>query len=78
MIAKLRRYKGLTQAEMGKFLGISLQSYYKKEKGVTPFSDKEKIMLKELFSKDFPHLTIDEIFFSDVVPKVENGVKEGA
>lgn len=69
-VAKLRRYKGLTQTDLAKKLGISLQSLYRKEKGLTPFSDNEKILLKELFSEDFPAISIDEIFFNPKVSKV--------
>lgn len=71
-VAKMRRYKGLTQTDVSKILGVSLQSYYRKEKGKTPFTDSEKVTLKELFIEDFPEITIDEIFFSQKVSKVES------
>ena len=70
-VARLRRYTGKTQKEMAEMFGISLQAYSRKERGLTPYSDTEKIMLKEFFSKDFPGITIDHIFFSQSVPKVE-------
>lgn len=72
-VAKLRRYKGLTQSDVAKILGISLQSFYRKENGKTPFTDSEKIQLKELFIEDFPEISIDSLFFSQKVSKVENG-----
>lgn len=70
-VAKLRKYKGLTQTDVADIFGISLQAYWNKENGRTPFTDKEKVVLKDLFSQDFPEITIDDIFFSDEVPKVE-------
>lgn len=75
-VAKLRRYKGLTQKDVSKILGVSLQSYYRKEKGKTPFTDNEKVMLKELFIEDFPEISIDTLFFNSKVSKVESQVKE--
>ena len=74
-VAKLRRFKGLTQTEVAKILGVSLQWYWQKETGKKPFSDKEKMILMELFREDFPELSFEEIFFSQIVPKVEKGVK---
>ena len=63
-VARVRKYKGLTQTDLSKILGISLQSYSRKEQGKTPFSDNEKIIIKNLFIDDFPEITIDELFFS--------------
>lgn len=62
-VARIRKYKGLTQTDLSKILGISLQTYSKKERGKIPFSDKEKIVIKKLFADDFPKITIDELFF---------------
>ncbi|UDM74021.1 helix-turn-helix transcriptional regulator [Vagococcus fluvialis] len=62
-IAKMRKFMGLTQTDVASILGISLQSYYKKENKKTPFNDNEKIAMKNLFKKSFPKITIDEIFF---------------
>lgn len=71
-VARLRRFKGLTQSEAAEILGISLQAYFRKEKGYVNFTDQEKVTLKQLFSEDFPEITIDSIFFSKKVPKVES------
>ncbi|UJF14996.1 helix-turn-helix domain-containing protein [Jeotgalibaca sp. MA1X17-3] len=71
-VAKLRRFKGMTQTDIAVMLDISLQAYFRKEKGYVNFTDKEKIFLKEFFSEEFPNITIDTIFFSQEVPKVEN------
>lgn len=63
-IRQLRRYYGLTQTNMANILGVSLQTYWKKEKGETAFNDTEKQKIKDLFSKDFPNITIDDLFFA--------------
>ncbi|PQC32084.1 helix-turn-helix transcriptional regulator [Enterococcus mundtii] len=70
-VSKLRKFSGLTQRELAKILDISLQSYSRKELGKTPFTDLEKIKLKKIFESDFPQITIDEIFFTEKVSKVE-------
>ena len=62
-VAGYRAMLGLTQRDIAKKLGISSQSYSNKENGRTPFSDKEKIKLKILFSEIDGSLTIDDIFF---------------
>ena len=58
---------GYTQKEMAKFLAISQQAYSRKEKGLVPFTDKEKIIIKEELREYYPDITIDDIFFSDNV-----------
>lgn len=62
-VAKLRRFKGLTQTEVANILGISLQWYWQKEKGLKNFNDEEKVRLINLFKDDFPNVTIEELFF---------------
>jgi len=66
-VAKLRRFKGWTQTDMANILGISLQGYWKKENGITKFSDSEKVKLLEVFREDFPDLTIDKIFYPESI-----------
>lgn len=63
---KVRGYRnmvGLTQKDLGDKLGISTQAISQKEKGVTSFTDKEKIILLELFREVDKKLTIDSLFF---------------
>lgn len=54
-----------TQQDLADYLNISRQTYFRKEKGYSPFTDEEKVKLKELFSEEFPDITIDEIFFNN-------------
>lgn len=69
-IFRMRKYKGLTQSDVAKKFGISLQAYSRKERGITPFTDSEKMLLKNLFIDDFPDVTMEELFFEDEVAKV--------
>lgn len=59
-----RKMLGKTQDEMAKEFNISKQAYWQKEKGSTSFSDREKILFKEMLLPIFPNITIDEIFFT--------------
>ncbi|UJF15011.1 helix-turn-helix domain-containing protein [Jeotgalibaca sp. MA1X17-3] len=61
-IVKYRKYLGYTQKEIAEIFGISRQAYYRKEKGYTPFSDKEKIVFRDMVKIAFPDITIGEIF----------------
>lgn len=71
-ISNYRRFKGLTQTDVANMLGISLQSYSRKELEKVPFNDNEKIFVLNLFKGDFPNLTIDKLFFEHKVSKVES------
>lgn len=63
-----RRLVGLTQVELAVVFGISVQALRKKEKGITSYTDKEKLIFRNLIrEKAFPKITIDEIFFSEKV-----------
>ena len=62
-VAGYRKMLNFTQEEMGEKLGISKQFYYLKEKGKSSFSDKEKLIFKNLLKNIFPDITIDTIFF---------------
>ncbi|RTX75401.1 hypothetical protein CD117_00625 [Mammaliicoccus sciuri] len=69
-VAKYRRFIGVTQRDMAKYLGVSVQSYRNKEKGKTPFKDSEKVLIKEkLIANGFVKISIDEIFFDNEVAK---------
>lgn len=71
-VARYRKYLGLTQKDLARIFGISSQAYSRKERGKTAFNDKEKVILKNLFIEFFPNITIDDIFFSQEVSKVES------
>lgn len=58
-----RNMLSMAQSDMAKYLGISLQSYWSKENKKTPFTDKEKIQIKDMLSQNFEGITIDGIFF---------------
>ena len=64
LIAGYRKMLDMTQSDMSKELGISKQSYYRKENKLVPFTDQEKILIKRMLIPLFPNITIDAIFFS--------------
>ncbi len=66
MYSKIKGYRNMlnmTQEELAIKLGITKQGYSNKERGINEFSDKEKIIFKELLQPLFPTVTIDDIFF---------------
>lgn len=62
-VAGYRAMLSLNQYEVAEKLGITPQSYSKKERGVTSFTDEEKQKIKDMCLPHFPDITIDEIFF---------------
>lgn len=60
-----RKMIGLTQKELAELFGISVQALRRKEKGVTAYKDREKVILRDLIrEKGLSKITIDEIFFT--------------
>lgn len=66
-VKRYRMFFGLTQKEISNLLGMKLSTYRAKEQGVSSFSDLEKEKIRDLFSKEKPEITIDEIFFAKKV-----------
>ncbi|GGA98741.1 hypothetical protein ERX37_04890 [Macrococcus hajekii] len=67
-ILRYRKFLCLTQQDMAQFLKISVQAYRNKESGRSSFNDSEKIKVRQLFRKEgLTDLTIDDIFFNEVV-----------
>jgi len=54
---------GLTQKEMAKELSVSEGTYRNKEKGKSSFKDNEMEIFLKLVRREFPSVTIDDIFF---------------
>lgn len=74
MINKIVGYRkmiGMSQKEMAEKFNISIQSYSKKENGLVPFKDTEKVIFKSLLLPYFPKITIDDIFFDKELRYVE-------
>lgn len=62
-VRNYRRYIGLTQKQMANNLKISVTAYRNKEKGITPFKDSEKVVIKnKLIENGLKDITIDDIF----------------
>jgi len=66
----LRRYKGITQKEISKHIGISSRSYIDKEKGRTEFTLTEIYKISKLLN-----LPIEHIFLFENFPLGETEVK---
>lgn len=64
-VSNYRRYIGLTQNQMANNLKISVTAYRNKERGITPFKDSEKVLIKnKLIENGIKDITIDDIFFN--------------
>lgn len=65
---RIRGYRnmlGLTQEQLGNKLGMTKQTYHNKEIGKNAFTDKEKVIFKNLLVPLFPNINIDDIFFKE-------------
>lgn len=62
-VSNYRKFLGYNQAAMAKEFGISAQAYSRKERGITAFNDKEKMIVKKMLISKFPDITIDDIFY---------------
>ena len=56
----------LTDKSLAKIIGVSQQATSKKLKGETEFKRSEMQKVKEYFQKDFPGITMDQIFTKDI------------
>lgn len=57
ILIRLRKEIDMTQTDVATYLGLSKQTYYRKENGLDSFIDIEMFKLKELFGKE-----MDQIF----------------
>ncbi|WP_193063410.1 helix-turn-helix transcriptional regulator [Oceanobacillus oncorhynchi] len=55
-----RRENKLKQTDLAKKLGISKQTYYRKEKGISEFTQWEMIMLAKIFG-----CTLNDLFWEE-------------
>ena len=63
-VPKYRSFLGKTQKDFAELLNISVQAYWNKENGRTPFNDVEKKIIKDLIQTEFPDITYEELFFN--------------
>lgn len=57
---------GYKQRDMAQRLGISTNSYQKKESGIVRFTDEEKMIVSEMLGFDLQ--TINRVFFGGKLP----------
>lgn len=62
-ITGYRKMLNLTQNDMANLLGISLSAYNKRENGRVDFSDKQKIIIRDMITRYFPSENIESLFF---------------
>lgn len=62
-ITGYRRMLKLTQKDMANLLGISLSAYNKRENGYIDFSDKQKIIIRDIITRYFPNENMESLFF---------------
>ena len=55
---------GYTQQDLANMFGVTKQSISQKERGISRFSDKEMIVIRNLVKEVIPNVTIDDIFYS--------------
>ena len=65
-LIKLMAYKNMKHKDLAAILGISQQATSKKIKGETEFRHPEMKKIKEYFRKDYPQITMDQIFTQDI------------
>ncbi|MGY0400711.1 helix-turn-helix transcriptional regulator [Carnobacterium jeotgali] len=67
---------GYTQQDLANMFGVTKQAISQKERGVSRFSDKEMIVVRNLVREVIPNATIDDIFFSQKVNKSKSNQKK--
>lgn len=63
LVKGYRNMMNLTQEDVANKLGMTKQAYSLKENGKTPYNDKEKVILLNIFKQADPTLTIERLFF---------------
>ena len=67
---KAKRYLlGISQKDAAEKLGITEQAYSNKERGISKFSDDEKLMMKKMFGLDLAEWS--DLFYEGKLPLKE-------
>lgn len=66
-LAKYRRFVKLSQRQMAEIAGIGLTAYRYKESGNGKFTQEEIIKIYLFLKAKIPNLTIEQLFFNDLV-----------
>lgn len=65
----LRRYKGLTQKDMAKLLGVDVRTYINKEQGITQFKANEMFLIARFFQMEIDKIFLPTNFMNHEVMK---------
>lgn len=66
-LASLRTLYNINQVILAELIGVSVNTYSSKERGVTAFVQREMIAITNFFRKFELDITMDDIFFVDEV-----------
>ena len=66
-LARYRRALKVSQTKMAEIGGLKLTAYRYKEAGEKPFSQDEMIKIYKFLKREFPNITIEELFFKNLV-----------
>jgi DNA-binding XRE family transcriptional regulator len=61
-LLKYRKQLGLTQSELAQKIGISTNSYGKKENGTVPFKENEMAIILKLFKNNSIVTSLNDLF----------------
>jgi len=67
----LRRYKGISQKEMAKMLGIDPRTYVNKEHGITQFKANEMFMIARVLQTEIEDIFLPTNFMNREVKEVK-------
>ena len=65
-LLKLMGYKNMKHKDLAKIIGVSQQAASKKIRGETEFKRSEMQKIKAFFQKDFPEITMEQIFTTEI------------
>lgn len=65
-LLKLMGYKNMKHKDLAKIIGVSQQAASRKLKGEADFKRSEMQKIKAFFQNDFPGITMDQIFTTEI------------
>ena len=66
-LASLRTLYKINQSDLAEVIGVTINTFSSKERGVTAFTQQEMILITNHFKRFDSNITMDDIFFIDEV-----------
>ena len=66
-LASLRTLYKINQSVLAEVIGVTINTFSSKERGVTAFTQQEMILITNHFKRFDSNITMDDIFFIDEV-----------